>query len=159
MMFAIKMLLALFLSGAIFLFTLYRLLGFRFQLTYKKTILSILLSFCISTSVHAVHHGYMGLQQHLWFDNLGIVVLAVLLACAVAGMMSAASFWADPPLRLPGPFPAAAARCPVPLPAAPSRGSSCWTVSITTAATSADTPPGKRSRFSPQSIFKRTHFP
>ena len=87
MMFAIKMLLALFLSGAFFLFTLYRLLGFRFQLTYKKTILSILLSFCISTSVHAVHHGYMGLQQHLWFDNLGIVVLAVLLACAVAGMM------------------------------------------------------------------------
>ena len=87
MMFAIKMLLALFLSGAIFLFTLYRLLGFRFQLTYKKAILSILLSFCISTSVHAVHHGYMGLQEHLWFDNLGIVVLAVLLACAVAGMM------------------------------------------------------------------------
>ena len=87
MMFAIKILLALFLSGAIFLFTLYRLLGFRFQLTYKKTILSILLSFCISTSVHAVHHSYMGLQQHLWFDNLGIVVLAVLLACAVAGMM------------------------------------------------------------------------
>lgn len=87
MMFAIKMLLALFLSGAIFLFTLYRLLGFQFRLTYKKTILSIVLSFCISTPVHAVHHSYMGLSEHLWFDNLGIVVFAVLLACAAAGLM------------------------------------------------------------------------
>lgn len=87
MMFAIKMLLALFLSGAIFLFTLYRLLGFRFRLTYKKLLLSIVLSFCISTPVHAVHHSYMGLSEHLWFDNLGIVVFAVLLACAAAGLM------------------------------------------------------------------------
>ena len=86
MMFAIKMLLALFLSGAIFLFTLYRLLGFRFRLTYKKLLLSIVLSFCISTPVHAVHHSYMGLSEHLWFDNLGIVVFAVLLACAAAGL-------------------------------------------------------------------------
>ena len=88
MMFAIKMLLALFLSGAIFLFTLYRLLGFRFRLTYKKLLLSIVLSFCISTPVHAVHHSYMGLSEHLWFDNLGIVVFAVLLACAAAGPVS-----------------------------------------------------------------------
>lgn len=87
MMFAIKMMLALFFSGAIFLFALYRLLGFRFRLTYKKIILSIVLSFCFSTTVHAVHHSYMGLSEHLWFDNLGIVVFAVLLACAVAGLM------------------------------------------------------------------------
>lgn len=87
MMFAIKMMLALFLSGAIFLFTLYRLLGFQFRLTYKKVLLSIVFSFCFGTSVHALHHSYIGLSEHLWFDNLGIVVYAVLLACAVAILM------------------------------------------------------------------------
>lgn len=83
----LKVALSLFLSGAIFLFTLYRVFGAPLKLTLKKGMLAFLLSIVFNGISVNVHHGYMGLSQTVLFDCVSLVVIAVLSACVVAAVL------------------------------------------------------------------------
>lgn len=87
-MLMIKVLLSLFLSGAIAVFTLYRIFGAPVKPTLKKGILSVVLSVCFNGIAVNIHHGYMGLSEHLLFDCVSLVVIALLSACLAATVLS-----------------------------------------------------------------------
>ena len=80
----LKVLLTAFLSGGIFLFTLYELLGVPFKFDFKKVIVSVLISLVFNFMTNGIHYGYMGLSKHIWFDNISMCIFAVLFACIIA---------------------------------------------------------------------------
>ena len=82
-----KVILSLFLSGAVFLFTLYRIFGAGMKPTLKKGILAILLSLLFNGISVNVHHVYMGLSANAFFDCVSLVVIALLSACLVATVL------------------------------------------------------------------------
>ena len=84
----LKVILSLFLSGAVFLFTLYRIFGAPMKPTFKKGILAVLLSLIFNGVSVNVHHVYMGLSANAFFDCVSLLVLALLSACAVATVLS-----------------------------------------------------------------------
>lgn len=76
-----------FMSGAVFLFTVHKFFGVKFSLTISKVALSVSLSLIFNLIIKGVNYGYIGLNQHIWFDLISMAVFSVLSACLISALL------------------------------------------------------------------------